>query len=141
MASFNKFNLTVQKFVNGGNLNLSSDVLKLMLTNTAPVATNAVYADVSGTEIASGNGYSTGGATISSLTSTNASGVQTVSGTIANPTWTATGAMATFRYVILYDTTASGSPLLGWWDNGSAVSLTTGQTFTVTASSGFFTLS
>ncbi|CAM6004368.1 unnamed protein product [Sphagnum balticum] len=129
------------KFVNGGNLNLSSDVLKLMLTNTAPVATNAVYADVSGTEIASGNGYTTGGATVTSPTSTNASGVQTVSGTIANPTWTATGAMATFRYVILYDTTASGSPLLGWWDNGSAVSLTTGQTFTVTASSGFFTLS
>jgi hypothetical protein len=143
MSSGNKFNLTVQKMVNGGNLNLASDVLKLMLTNVAPSGSSSQYSDISGTELAAGNGYTTGGVTVTSPSSTNSGGVQTVSGTVPSPTWTATGNMGPFRYVVLYDSTAPGSPLLGYWDYGAAVNLTStagNNTFTVTVASGFFTL-
>lgn len=139
MATFNKVNSTVQYMVNGGNLNLSSDVCKLMLTNTAPVATNTTYSSISSNELASGNGYTTGGATITSPTSTNSSGTQSVSGTVASPTWTATGSMGPFRYIVYYDSTAAGV-ILGWWDYGSSLTLTSGQTFTVSIASGLFTL-
>ena len=139
MPAANKFNLTVQAFVNGGNLNLavSNDVSKLMLTNTVPVATNNLYSDISGNELASGAGYTTGGATITTA-SANSSGTQTVTATIANPTWTATGNMGPFRYVVHYDSTTG--QLLAWWDYGSSITLTSGQTFTFTAASGLMTV-
>jgi hypothetical protein len=138
MPAANKFNKTVQAFVNGGNLNLTTDTQKLMLTNTVPVASNNLYSDVSGTELAAGSGYSTGGATISSPTSVNTSGTQSVGGTVANPTWTSSGSMGPFRYVIYYDTTTG--QLLAWWDYGSSVTLTSGQTFTVSVASGLMTI-
>jgi hypothetical protein len=130
-ATFNKFNLTVQKFTNGGNLNLATDTLKVMLTNTSPVATNSVYSDISGNEIANGNGYSTGGLAVSSVSSTNSSGTQTLTGVIA--VLTATGAVGPFQWGVLYDVTASGA-LLGWWNNGSPINLTSGGTFTLSSS-------
>jgi hypothetical protein len=139
MAAGNKFNTTVQAFVNGGNLNLTSDTQKLLLTNTAPVATNTTYSSISANELASGGGYTTGGATISSPTSTNSGGVQTISGTIASPTWTGSGSgMGPFRYVVWYDVTTG--QLMGWWDYGSSISLSSGQTFTVTIASGLATI-
>ena len=54
MATFNKFNQFVEDRANGVH-NLGTDTLKFMLTNTAPVATNSVKADI--TEITAGSGY------------------------------------------------------------------------------------
>jgi hypothetical protein len=41
--------------------------------------------------------------------------------------------MAQFRYAILYNDTPTSpaNPLLGYWDNGSAVDLADGNSFTV----------
>ena len=58
MATFNKFNQFVQDLANGKH-NLGSNSLNVMLTNTAPVATNQVLTDL--TEITAGNGYTAGG--------------------------------------------------------------------------------
>lgn len=99
------------------------------MTNTAPVATNAVKADL--TEISAGSGYTAGGASVTLTSSSQSSGTYKYIASAANPTWTASGAMATFRYVVLYNSTAASGNLVGWWDNGSGVSLTSGQTFTV----------
>ena len=112
-----------------------------MYKRQAPVATNSTYSNISANELASGNGYTTGGASLSAPSSTNSSGTQTFTGTIANPTWTATGSMGPFRYVVLYDSTASGQPLIGWWDNGSNVTLTASQTFTLTLPTGILIIS
>jgi hypothetical protein len=132
MAAYNKFQVFVANQNNGVH-NLGADTLKVMLTNTAPVATNAVYADVSGTELANGNGYTTGGATISGVTSTQTTGTYKLVGTLASPTWTASGSMGPFRYAIFYDTTPASplKPLIAWWDYGSSLTLSAGQTFTV----------
>jgi hypothetical protein len=132
MAAFGKFNAFAQTLANG-TINLATDTVKVMLTNTLPVATNSLYADVSGTELANGNGYTTGGATCTVTSSTQTGGVEKYIVSAASPTWTASGSMGPFRYIILYDTTATTplKPLIGWWDYGSAVTLSTTQTFTV----------
>ncbi len=139
MVAYNKFNLTVQDMANALD-NFSSDALKIMLTNTAPVATNHLYTDVSGTELASGNGYTTGGATVSGTGDSNASGVESIAGSAV--VWTSvTGTMGPFRYAILYDSTSG--KLLGWWDYGSSISLNgvNGDTFAATpAGSVLFTI-
>lgn len=127
MASFSKFNVfTVD--LTAGKHDFSSATYKVMLTNTAPVATNAVKADI--TEISAGNGYTAGG-TASAITRSNSSGVETIFA--ADVVFTATGAVGPFRYAVLYnDTQASpAKPLVGWADYGSAVTMANADTFTV----------
>lgn len=136
MATFNKFNLFVDNLAKGV-LDLNSDTIKVMLTNTAPVATNALYADISGNELANGNGYTTGGATVTGTGVSNATGTESMAA--APTTFTsATGTMGPFRYVVYYDSSAAGSPLIGWFDYGSSISLNgaAGETFVVTPAGG-----
>ncbi len=130
MATGNKFNQFVAD-VNNKVHNLGSDVLKVLLTNTAPSASNAVLADV--TEISAGNGYTAGGATVTVSTSTQSGGVYKLVGSAASPTWTASGAVGPFRYVVLYNTTPSSplKPLICYWDYGSNLTLASSDTFTV----------
>jgi hypothetical protein len=127
MASFNKFNVFSQDLGRKVH-NLNADVLKVMLSNVAPVATNAVLADL--TEIAAGNGYAAGGAAAASPAYAQAGGVGKL--TASNVVFTASGgSFATFRYAVLYNSTASGGPLIGWFDYGAPVTLTSGNPFTI----------
>jgi hypothetical protein len=125
MAAYNKFNTFVADISNKVH-NLGADTLTIALTATAnaPVATNTVLANL--TQIAYTN--------LSARTVTTTSSTQT-SGTYklicAQLVLTASGAVASFQYVVLYNGTAVGGPLIGWWDNGSAVTLSSGQTFTI----------
>ena len=138
MATFNKLNNVAALPWNGGCI-LSTDVLKIILTNTTPVATNSVYADVSGNELATANGYTAGGATVTTVSSTQSAGLWKFIGTAASPTWTASGAVGPFRFVILYDSTPTTpflKPLLGWWDYGSSLTMQSGDTFTVQFDAG-----
>jgi hypothetical protein len=107
--------------------NLGSDTLKIMLSNVAPAAGNALKADI--TEIASGNGYTAGGSAITVTASSQTAGVYTL--VCDDLVFTASGgAIANFRYAVLYDDTAASDPLIGWWDAGSTISLADTQTFT-----------
>jgi hypothetical protein len=84
----------------------------------------AVLADI--TQITAANGYSSGGSATSITSCTQTNGV--LLWVLGDVTFTATGgAMATFRYAVLYNDTASGDPLISWYDNGSAVSLASGD--------------
>jgi hypothetical protein len=132
MASFNKFNQFVADVASGVHQMQTgtSQVFKVMLTNTAPTAANAVKADI--TELGAGNGYPSGGVSVGTITGSQSGGTfKFVGGT--DPVITATGAVGPFRYVVLYgDTpTSPAKPLIGWWDYGSAVTLASGETFTV----------
>ena len=131
MATYNKFNNFVNYLVgnvSGQTVAFGSDTFKIMLTNTVPVATNTKYSDISGNEVASGNGYTTGG-TASAVSAANASGTETI--TAADVTFTATGAVGPFRYAVFYDTTPTDKPLVCWFDYGSSVTLASGESFTV----------
>lgn len=129
MAAFNKFNAFVGNLANG-LVNLSSDTFKVALTNTAPVATNSVYSDISANELANGNGYTTGGAAVGTISDTDTSGTVKFIASGDN-VFTATGAMGPFRYAYIYDSSAATKTLVGWWDYGASITLANGETFTV----------
>lgn len=132
MASFNKFNQFVEDLSSGVHQlqTGTTHVLKVALTNTAPVATNSVLANI--TQVANGNGYTTGGISVGTITGSQTSGTfKLVGGT--DPVWTASGAGFTARYAVLYNDTPTSpaDPLIGWWDYGSSVTLAAGETLTV----------
>jgi hypothetical protein len=128
MASFNKFNSFVEALAEKKH-DLGADTLKVLLTNTAPVATNSVKADL--TEISAGNGYTAGGNTASVTSSAQTSGTYKL--VLGDPaTWTASGgSIGPFQYAVLYNDTAANDELIGWWDYGSAVTLADGESFAV----------
>lgn len=126
MATYNKFQDYVEQLAEGIH-DWDAHTFKVMLTNTAPVATNSVKADL--TEISAGNGYTAGG-TATTITTSESSGTMTVQGT--QVVFTASGGtMASFRYAVLYNDTAASDNLVSWWDYGSTVSLADTETFTV----------
>ena len=43
---------------------------------------------------------------------------------------TASGTVATFRYVVLYNDTSTSDNLIAYWDRGSSVTMADGDTFT-----------
>lgn len=126
MATFNKFNSFTDAIAKKVH-NLGSDVLKVMLTDVAPVATNTQKSNL--TDITAANGYTAGG-TATTPTLSNASGTEKLICT--DVVFTASGgAIAQFRYVVLYNDTATNKELISWWDFGSEVNLASGATFTV----------
>jgi hypothetical protein len=132
MATYNKFNAWADTMVEAANL--SSDQFVIALTNTAPVATNSVLADI--TQITYTNLSSRN---VSTTSSSQSSGTYTL--VLADLTMTASGAVGPFRYVVLYDDTVSGDPLVGWWDYGSSITMANAETFTVDFTGAAITLS
>jgi hypothetical protein len=138
MASFTKFQPFVEN-VAEKVFNLGSDTLKVALTNSAPVNTYNQLSQI--TQISGTNGYTTGGtqATISSSAQTSG----TYKLVLADVTFTASGgSMGTFQYVVLYDDTATNDELIGYWDYGTALTITIGNSFLVDfdASAGVLTI-
>lgn len=126
MATFNKFNDFSEQLARGVQ-NFGTDTYKVALSNTLPLATNAILSDI--TQISAGNGYTSGG-TATTVTVAETGGTTTVSGT--QVVFTASGGnIGPFQYVVLYDDTAASKNLVGWWDYGSAITLADTETFTV----------
>lgn len=123
MATFNKFNSFVEALAEKVH-NLGSDTLKIALTDTLPTASNTVLANI--TEISYSN-LSTRVPTITS--SSQASGTYKL--VLADLVLTASGTVPQFRYVVLYNETATNDELIGWWDYGSEVNLSNTDTFTL----------
>ena len=141
MAAFVKFQRFATDLAAGVHvnaLNADTDTLKVYLTNTAPnVSTHQVKASLA--EITAGSGYTAGGSdTLNAATTT--SGTITVAGT--DVTWTASGAVGPFRYVVLYNDTPTSpaDPLIGYWDYGSSISLASGESFTTDFGASLFTI-
>lgn len=124
MATFNFFNSFTEAEAEKKH-NLGSDTLALALTNSAPSASNTVLTDI--TQISYTN--------LSSRTLTITSSSQT-SGDykliIADKSLTASGgAVATFRYVVIYNDTATNDELIGWYDTGAGQTLADGDQFNI----------
>lgn len=105
-------------------IDLSGAGLTVALTNTAHTATWDELADL--TEISYDN--------LSSRVCTVSSSSQT-SGTyklvLDDLVLTASGAVGPFQYIYLYDDASTGDKLIGYYDYGSAVTLASGDTFTI----------
>lgn len=133
MASFVKVNDFVEHMAEKVH-NLGADQLVIALSNTAPASEasnplsngNGILANV--TQISYTN--------LSSRNVTTSSSAQTGGTyklTLADLVLTATGNVATFRYVYLFNDTPTSpaDALIGHWDRGSSVSLVNGDSFTV----------
>lgn len=128
MASYNKFLQFTKDLIDGVH-DFDAHTFKVALTNSAPVNTNTVLANI--TQISNGNGYTTGG-TATSISTSTSSGTAKVTGT--DVVFTASGgSVGPFRYAVLYNDTPTSpaDPLMAWWDYGSSVTLADTETFTV----------
>lgn len=135
MATYNKFNCFVEDVCEKKH-NLGSDqlVVALCAAANAPVATNTVLANltqISYTNLSSRN--------ITTSSSSQSSG--TYSLVLTDLVLTASGgSVATFRYVVIYNDTATNDELIMWYDHGSNVTLADTDTYTIDFGSSLFTL-
>lgn len=127
MASYNKFEQFAEDLGLGVH-NLNTGTLNIYLSNATPSASvDAVKSDLA--EISTGNGYT--GPVDTQNTYAESSGTGTVTCTAVTITASG-GAIAQFRYVVLYNDTPTSpaDPLIGWWDRGAALDLSDGDSFT-----------
>lgn len=135
MATYNKFNSFVEAICEKVH-NLGSDTLTVALcaAANAPVATNTKLSDL--TQISYTNLSSR---VITTSSSSQSSG--TYSLVLTDLVLTASGgSVATFRYVVIYNDTATNDELIMWYDHGSNVTLADTDTYTIDFGSSLFTL-
>lgn len=140
MATFNKFQQFVEDLSKGVH-NFTSDstcsvTVALTAAANAPVATNAILANL--TQVSYTNLSSR---IVTGVTAEHTTGTVTI--TANDLVLTAGGgAVATFRYVVLYndDPTSPADPLIGWYDYGADVTLADTETFTIDFATGFMTI-
>lgn len=125
MASFTKFNSFVEAVAEKVH-NLGSDQLVVALCNAAnaPTAGNSQLSNltqISYTNLSSRN--------VTTASSAQSSGTYKL--TCNDLVLTASGTVAAFRYVVLYNDTATNDELIGYYDYGSDLTLLNGETFTI----------
>jgi hypothetical protein len=136
-----------KEYMGDGTIDLDGDTFKVVLcssTSNAATQTNQLYASLT-EELSTANGYTSGGATLTSVTWTESSG--TVTFDSADPAWTASGGSITARFAVVYDDTPTSpaDPLVCscLMDNSPAdVTVTDGNTLTIQINaSGYFQVS
>jgi hypothetical protein len=132
MATFVEFDSFPEAMAEGAH-NLGSDTLTIALTNTAPTPTTdtqlsnitqIAYTNLSSRVITTSSSSSSGG---------------TYSLVLTDLTLTASGSVGPFRYVVVYNDTATNDELLCYWDYGSAVTMASSETFDVDFGATLFT--
>jgi hypothetical protein len=119
-SAFNKFNSFTEALAEKVH-NLGSDTLEVALTNTAPVSTNTQLSNITQISYTFLNAR-----TVTVSGSAQTSGVYKL--TIADKTLTSTGgSTGPFRYVVLFNQTATNDELIGWYDYGSSITLGDGE--------------
>ncbi len=142
MAAFVKFNKFLEQLAEK-SYNLGSDTLKFALTNTAPTAaTDTVFDSASAhPPPAAANGYTANGHTATIASSSESGGTYTLACTTDVVITATAGGIGPFRYVILYDDTATGDELISYWDYGSSITLAVDETFTIDVTASLLTIS
>jgi len=126
MATANKFNSWAEYMVEAANL--GSDQFVVALTNTLPTSANDDLTDI--TQISYTNCSSRN---ITTTSSTQSGGTESL--VFTDLTLTASGgSFGPFRYVVIYDdtvTTPVADPLVCWYDYGSSITVSSGETFLI----------
>lgn len=121
-----------------GRIDFASDTFKMILMDTGftfDPDTHHGYSDVSASELSNGNGYTTGGATMSGVAVTENDSTDLCEITWNNVTWTASGgSIGPSPGAIIYDDTASSpqaDTIIGYIDFGGDQTQADGGTATV----------
>jgi len=142
MASFERFNQFVEDLADGvHDLSASGNALSFALfpAATAPATTDSILSDI-GTPNAINNLL---GTIVFAKTSSTQNPAGTYNLTLTNKEITADGgALPTFRYIVVYnsETSAKTNPLIGFYDYEGDVDLLDGETFTISFTGAFVTL-
>lgn len=126
MATFTKFNSFVEALAEKAH-NLGADTLTVALcaAANAPTASNTVLANLTQASY-------TNCSTRAITTSTSAQTSGTYKLVLTDLVLTATGGtVGPFRYVVIYNDTATSDELIGYYDYGSDITLQSGETFTI----------
>lgn len=132
MASYQKAQDYAEQ-VNKGVHIWGSHTFKAAFSNTTPnLATMTVLADI--TQISTSGGYTGGaggGLTLDTVTLSETTGTAKV--TIADEVFTASGSVGPFRYVWIYNDSATSpaDALVCVYDYGSSITMSNGETFTI----------
>jgi len=140
-ASFTKYT-HLPKLLSTGGIDIDTDIIKCALVTSGytPSAAHTQWSDVSANEVANGDGYATGGATVTvTVTDTKID--------CTDPAWTAL--TKTFRYAVFRKSGSGGGltdPLIGWalinTNGGGTDIIVSGSDYSLEISaSGLFTLS
>jgi hypothetical protein len=139
MATFTKFNTFIEA-VFEKKIDCAADTFKFALTNTLPQATQSDFDPVTNHAApAAANGYTTGGHSATIASSGQSGGTYTLASTTDVVITATAGGIGPFRYVVLYDDTATNDQLVSWWDYGSSITLANGETFTIDVTASLFT--
>jgi hypothetical protein len=121
MAAYNKFQPAIENLFE--NINAGSDSWVIKLATAVNQAAGTI------TEVANGNGYTTGGNAAATVSATQSGGTYKL--VLSSPTaWTASGAGFSFQYAVLTDSTTGTN--VAYWDYGSSQTVAAGETVTVT---------
>ena len=132
MATFNKLGGFVEHLAEKVH-NLGSDQLVIALSNTAPGSESTPPTGATGTNILA-NLTQISYTNLSSRNITTSSSAQsggTYKLVLTDLVLTASGSVGPFRYVYIYNDTATNDELIGYYDYGSSITLQNGETFTV----------
>ena len=126
MATYTKFNSFVEACAEKVH-NLGSDTITVALcaAANAPVATNAVLADLTQASYTNCSARA-----VTTTSSSQTSGTYKL--VLVDLTLTASGGtVGPFRYVVLYNDTAASDELIGFFDYGSDITLADTETFLI----------
>jgi hypothetical protein len=125
MATYNKFNSFVAAVANKVH-NLATDQLMVALSANAtpPVAGNTQLSNI--TEIAYTN---LSPRVLSVISSTQTGGLYKLM--LSDLVLTASGPVAAFEWITIYNNTATNKELIAFFDYGSVVTMANGDTFTL----------
>jgi hypothetical protein len=136
---------TAKLKIGQGIIDLDGHTFKMALftsSSNCNTLTHDELADLT-SQVANGDGYTTGGITLTGVTFTNSSGTSTFN--CDDVEWIASGAGFICRFAVIYDDTVAGDPLVAvcLLDTTPAdVTVTAGNALTITINaSGVFTLS
>lgn len=124
------------KFMQGTKkVDFANDVFKLRLMNnsfTFNKRTHATWADVSASELGAGNGYSTGGATLTGVVVTEDDVGDQLKVIWSNQSWNASGgSIGPSNGAIIIDDTTTDDTVLAYHDFGGAQTAVDGTPFSV----------
>ena len=121
VGAFTLFNIGKLKLFNGGFDLDGAMGFKIALTTAAQslattfagTSTDCRYSDLTA-ELATANGYTSGGQTLANVTLTRSTALITFD--CDDPSWTISGAGITFKYGVIYANSLSNKDLLGFID-------------------------
>ena len=135
MATYTKFQCFVEDICEKKH-NLGSDTLKVALSSAANAP--SASADVKLADITTIAAPAVDNVTLTVSSSGQSSGTYKL--VVADLTMTASGAVGPFRYVIIYNDTATNDELICWYDYGSEITLASGDTLKLDFGTELFSL-